>query len=103
MSEIKIITPEELEERLASNDETILVVDVREDEEVEVGKIPQAIHIRLAEIPERTNELDKSKRLVMVCRSGRRSERAADYLLSQGFDVYNMEGGMLKWVGEIQA
>lgn len=103
MAEIKIMTPEELEKRLESNDTTIQVVDVREDEEVEAGKIPQALHIRLSEIPERTDELDKSKSLVMVCRSGGRSMRAAEYLLTEGFEVYNMDGGMLKWVGEIQA
>ncbi|HET6873013.1 MAG TPA: rhodanese-like domain-containing protein [Sporolactobacillaceae bacterium] len=101
MDEINIITPKELEERLNQGDQTIQVVDVREDEEVEIGKIKEALHIRLTEIPERMDELDSSKTIVLVCRSGRRSERAAQYLESQGFEVLNMEGGMLKWQGEV--
>lgn len=101
MDEINIITPKELEERLKQGDQTIQVVDVREDEEVEIGKIKEALHIRLTEIPERMDELDSSKTIVLVCRSGRRSERAAQYLESQGFEVLNMEGGMLKWQGEV--
>jgi rhodanese-related sulfurtransferase len=101
MDEINIITPKELEKRLNNGDPTIQVVDVREDEEVEIGKIKEAVHIRLSEIPERMDELDASKTLVLVCRSGRRSERATQYLQSQGFQVLNMEGGMLKWQGDV--
>lgn len=103
MNTIKTITPEELEERLMTNDETLQVVDVREDEEVEAGKIKEAVHIRLSEIPERLDELDQSKQIVAVCRSGRRSEKAAEFLQSQGYDVLNMVGGMLKWTGEVRS
>ncbi|WEG13850.1 rhodanese-like domain-containing protein [Pullulanibacillus sp. KACC 23026] len=103
MTEVKTITPQELEGRLESRDQTLQVVDVREDEEVEAGMIPEAIHIRLSEIPERMDELDRSQPLVMVCRSGGRSQRAAEYLASQGFDVYNMVGGMMNWTGEVRS
>ena len=101
MDEINIITPKDLEERLSNEDQTIQVVDVREDEEVEIGKIKEAVHIRLAEIPERMDEIDSSKTIVLICRSGRRSERAAQFLQSQGYQVLNMDGGMLKWQGEV--
>ncbi len=101
MVAVKEITPKALIERLESGDATIQVVDVREDEEVEMGKIKNAIHIPLTQVPTRTEELDASKTVVTVCRSGRRSERAAEFLESQGYRVLNMDGGMIKWTGEI--
>lgn len=101
MVDIKLITPEELEERINARDESLQIIDVREDEEVETGTIKDAVHIRLKEIPARVNEVDKSKTIVTVCRSGRRSAKAAEFLQSEGYDVYNLFGGMLKWTGEV--
>ncbi|TCP26644.1 rhodanese-related sulfurtransferase [Scopulibacillus darangshiensis] len=98
---IEIIRPEQLNDRLKGN-EDICVVDVRENEEVIIGKIPNAKHIRLSEIPDRLDELDASKEHILVCRSGRRSEKAAEFLQEKGFTVKNMVGGMLKWQGEVE-
>ncbi|WP_121639444.1 rhodanese-like domain-containing protein [Virgibacillus sp. Bac330] len=98
---MKELTPEQVEKKLENNDGTLELIDVREVEEVAQGKIPHITHIPLAQIPEEAEKLDKSKQYIMVCRSGRRSERAASYLHKQGFDVANMVGGMLEWRGEI--
>ncbi|UOQ44548.1 rhodanese-like domain-containing protein [Halobacillus salinarum] len=97
---MKEITATELAENLKK--ENISVIDVREDEEVAQGKIPGARHIPLGQITERLNELDKSKPHYMVCRSGGRSSQACAFLSSQGFDVINMEGGMLAWTDETE-
>ncbi|RYL93746.1 rhodanese-like domain-containing protein [Sporolactobacillus sp. THM7-4] len=99
--EIQNISPGELEEMLRNN-EDVSIIDVREDDEVEAGKIPQAIHIRLRDIPEHYKELDRSKDYVMVCRSGHRSGLAAEFLQEKGFHVKNMEGGMLQWHGDVE-
>jgi rhodanese-related sulfurtransferase len=48
------------------------------------------------------HELDKSKEYTMVCRSGGRSGRAAQFLEGQGFKVINMTGGMLDWDGKTE-
>ncbi|MFC7339769.1 rhodanese-like domain-containing protein, partial [Haloferula chungangensis] len=48
----------------------------------------------------RMNELDKSKDYVMVCRSGGRSGQATQFLEDQGFNVTNMDGGMMNYEGE---
>lgn len=77
-------------------------IDVREDDEVAEGKIPGAIHIPLGEVELRMHELDKSKEHIMVCRSGGRSGRAAELLESQGYNVINMQGGMLAWEGKVE-
>jgi rhodanese-related sulfurtransferase len=96
---VKTITPTEVEKFLKEGT-TISIIDVREDEEVEAGKIPAAKHIRLMDIPARMDEIDKGIEHIMVCRSGRRSENACLFLQDQGYKVKNMVGGMLEWEGE---
>ncbi|MFD1851921.1 rhodanese-like domain-containing protein [Oceanobacillus bengalensis] len=95
------ITAKDLEEKLEKG-EKLNIIDVREDDEVAGGIIPGAKHIRLSEIPERVNELEKDEHYYMVCRSGGRSGRATDFLKEQGYDVTNMAGGMLAWEGEVE-
>ena len=98
---MKEITASELETRLNSG-EHIHMVDVREADEVATGKITGAVHIPLGEVPERLDELDKTKPYTLICRSGGRSGRAAEFLEEQGYDVTNMTGGMLSWQGPIE-
>ncbi len=99
MSEIKTITTEELQNKLEKGEE-LLLVDVREDEEVAEGMIPQAKHIKMGEIPESLDQFDKDKQYIIICRSGNRSGNVCAYLQDQGYNVVNMEGGMLQWAGE---
>ncbi|MDF2858499.1 MAG: sulfurtransferase [Neobacillus sp.] len=99
MEEIKIITPEELQEKLEQG-EKLELVDVREDEEVAQGIIPGAKHIRMMEIPENLEYFDKDKEYIFICRSSARSGNVCHYLQDQGYKVRNMIGGMLKWTGE---
>ncbi|GAA5417319.1 sulfurtransferase Alvin_2599 [Paraliobacillus ryukyuensis] len=98
---MKEINAETVVEKLANN-EKVNIIDVREDFEIEAGKIPQAKHIPLGEIEERTDELDKNEHYYMVCRSGARSANASAVLEEKGFNVTNMTGGMLAWTGEIE-
>lgn len=100
MEGINEVTPKEVE-KLIEQDEDVVVVDVREDEEVAQGKITNAKHIPLEKIPHSTNELDKSSHYILVCRSGGRSMTAATYLDERGFNVSNMTGGMMNWDGEV--
>lgn len=77
-----------------------VVIDVREQNEWDAGHAPGAIHIPLAELPERLGELPESDErdpLPIVCRSGGRSGRAVAWLSQQGFDVANVDGGMRQW------
>ncbi|WP_085523053.1 rhodanese-like domain-containing protein [Tuberibacillus sp. Marseille-P3662] len=99
--DIKTIQPDELEAKL-ENEDSIDLIDVREDEEIAQGKIPQAKHIRLSELPERYQELDTDKSYAVICRSGRRSHKACEFLEEKGLDVRNMVGGMLKWQGHVE-
>ncbi|UAL46602.1 rhodanese-like domain-containing protein [Sutcliffiella horikoshii] len=101
MSEIQTISTDELKKKLDAGEELHLV-DVREDEEIEMGKIKQAEHIRMGDVPENLNKLDKDKEYIIICRSGRRSENVCHYLQDQGYKVRNMVGGMLEWEGETE-
>ncbi|EGA88862.1 Rhodanese domain protein [Planococcus donghaensis MPA1U2] len=96
---MKTMTTQEVQELLESN-QSINLIDVRETDEVAAGKIPGAINIPLGTLESRMGELDKSQEYIMVCRSGGRSGQATSFLDSQGYNVTNMDGGMLNWNGE---
>lgn len=75
----------------------VQVLDVRYPNEWEAGHIDGAVHIPLDDVAERVEELDRDRAVVTVCRSGQRSERAAQWLAGEGFDAENLHGGMEAW------
>lgn len=82
------------------NQDTAVVIDVREDSEVRSGKIKGAKHIPLAQIKTRLVELEsaKTKPVLVYCRSGSRSSHACDLLTKAGFEnVSNLAGGITAW------
>ncbi|QRG67747.1 rhodanese-like domain-containing protein [Brevibacillus choshinensis] len=94
------ITTEQVESRL-SKDPGIQLIDVRNPDEYEVGHIPGAKLIPLPELPARINEIDQSREVIFICRSGNRSGKACEYLTQLGFaNLNNMVGGMLAWTGK---
>ena len=96
MSELRtdLTTPRDAYERLAE----IQLVDCREPYEWDAGRVEGAVHIPLNTIMAGdTTGLDPGKRVVVVCRSGNRSELAALMLQARGFQAFNLEGGMEEW------
>lgn len=79
--------------------ESVALVDVREPEELEeTGFIPGAVNIPLGQIEKRAVEISRDRKVVIYCRSGRRSAEAAKLLTEKGYtDVYNLEGGITAW------
>lgn len=73
-----------------------ILLDVRTPEEFSQGTVPGARNIPLLQIQERFAELPKDKSVLVFCRSGVRSQKASELLVSKGFAVYNIEGGFLK-------
>ncbi|MGE6628813.1 rhodanese-like domain-containing protein [Bacillus sp. NPDC077027] len=96
---VKEITIEALKQKL-DQDETIQLVDVREDEEVAEGMIPEAIHIRMGDIPNNLDAFQNDQEYYIICRSGKRSENVCYFLEDQGYQATNVVGGMLEWTGE---
>jgi adenylyltransferase/sulfurtransferase len=95
------ISAVELKQRLDRGDK-LRIVDVREPNEFQINRIAGAELIPLGEIPRRHAELDPDEELVVMCKMGGRSGRAADYLRSVGFKhVLNLKGGILDWVDKV--
>ncbi len=73
------------------------LVDVRADHEWEAGRIPGATHLPLAELAQRTGEIDKGKPVVLYCRGGNRSSMAAAALAEAGYAAHKMGEGIVGW------
>lgn len=87
-------TPKGVYQRLGD----LQLVDCREPYEWRAGRIEGAIHIPLNRIMAgATADLDPGKPVVVVCRSGNRSELASMMFQARGFEAYNLEGGMEQW------
>jgi rhodanese-related sulfurtransferase len=76
----------------------VLLVDVRNDDEVARGIIPGAMHIQLSMLPVQYEKLLNANSVVFYCHSGVRSAHAADFAVSKGVkDVFNLIGGVVAW------
>jgi len=88
------VGPEEAEGLIKSGS---ALLDVREDYEWDAGHVASAVHIPLGLLAERVGELPSDRQVVVVCRSGVRSARAAAFLVTSGYDAVNLAGGMQAW------
>ena len=80
-------------------DGSVVLLDVREDDEWQRGHAPGAQHIPMGQIPSRLGEIDADVKLFVVCQAGGRSQRVARYLAQNGYSPVNVSGGMLAWAG----
>ena len=96
------ITSTELKQRMDNGDD-IQIVDVREDFEVAMGQIPNAIHIPLGQVLNRMGEIDPTRETVVYCKMGGRSARAIDALQRSGYSgkLINLQGGIIGWSNEV--
>ncbi len=94
------MTPEELKRRLDTG-EDIFVLDVREPHEYQISNLGGYL-IPLNDLPKRVSELDSSREIVVHCKMGGRSAKAADFLRQAGFSkVHNLAGGINAWAEKI--
>jgi rhodanese-related sulfurtransferase len=77
--------------------EGLVVLDVREDDEWAAGHVEGAVHIPLMELGARYAELPAAEQTLVVCRVGSRSAYAVGFLLQQGIDAVNLDGGLAAW------
>lgn len=86
------------------SDSNAVILDVRTQEEVAEGKIPNALHLDIykgQEFVDEIKQLDTSKTYYVYCRSGVRSAQACAIMNQLGFqNTYNLVGGFSKWTGE---
>lgn len=94
------ISPSDFVARRERGDDMILL-DVREEWELAIAKVPDIVHIPMGEVPSRLGELDPTKEIVVLCRSGRRSLDVAQFLQQRGYRSVNLAGGILAWGREL--
>lgn len=89
---------------LIGRGEAPVILDVREDWEVEIAALPGAIVVPLRELPERLGEVPRDRPVVTLCHHGMRSARAAGILGQAGFrTVRNLAGGIDAWAREVDS
>jgi rhodanese-related sulfurtransferase len=100
---MKELSQQEWKEKM-ENDEKSVILDVRTEEEVEEGYIPNSKNIDIykgQEFIDEVEKLDKSKHYYIYCRSGKRSSQACSLLDQMGFsETYNLQGGFSEWEGD---
>jgi rhodanese-related sulfurtransferase len=92
------LPPGRLAEMLEADD--VELIDVRRPHEWEAGRIPGARRVEVNDLPALADELDRERPVVLYCRSGSRSELAADALRAGGFDAHALAGGISAWAEE---
>ena len=98
---MKSISVEDL--RVSIKEQNIVVLDVREPWELKIAKLSKSVSIPMQEIPKRLNELNKDINYAVLCHSGVRSYHVATYLDKEGFNVWNVDGGIDRWSLEVDA
>jgi len=96
-SKLDTIDIETLYKRLLRN-ESFLVLDVRRLDEWDVGHIPGSIHIHIAELSQRMEELPKNLPIMVICHTGYRAGIAASMVATTGREVIAVRGGMGDWL-----
>ena len=89
------IDPTEASRRISGGG--VLLLDVRNPDEFAAGHAPEALLLPLGELGARIDELDPATPIVVICRSGIRSQTAAEQLVAAGYDAVNLAGGSLAW------
>src|SRR5688572_726275 len=99
---LEAISPAELRRRLDQGEDLVLL-DVRERDEVDLCRIADSLWIPMGEIVQRHGELDPERTTVYICHHGVRSARVAGALAQLGFArALNLSGGIDRWAEEIE-
>src|SRR5687767_1572101 len=82
--------------------EDFFLLDVREPNEYQIGKIPGSTLIPLGEVPQRVSEIPRDKEIIVHCKMGGRSAKAAAFMRQQGYtNVKNLKGGITDWSDKV--
>jgi rhodanese-related sulfurtransferase len=90
------LTAQQVAELLQQRDD-VQLIDVREQYEVDAGRIAGSRHIALGTLTSQAETLDREKPIVFVCRTGSRSGMATEAFRGAGYDAHNLVGGLVDW------
>ena len=89
-------------QRIRERPESVLLLDVREDDERAAAAIHPSLHIPMDQLPSRLEEIPRDRELIVFCHHGSRSLMVAGYLEGRGFDrVLNLAGGIDAWSARV--
>ena len=81
------------------DDDELIIIDVREEKERKAGFLSNDLNIPMGQVKAKMDSLDKSKNILVYCKSGTRSDRIADLLSKSDFQkVYSLKGGFNSWL-----
>ena len=89
------VAPEDVRRRHASGE--VQLVDVREPQEWDAGRIAGARHVELERLASEADSIDRERPVLFYCRVGARSGMAANAFRRAGYDAYSMLGGLTEW------
>ena len=92
------ITPEQAEALVRDQDAQL--IDVREDQEWDAGRIGGSRHVVLGEVAAQAPTIDQERPVVFYCRVGARSAMAADAFRRAGYEAYSIDGGLEAWAAD---
>ena len=100
---VRDISVEELKAR-RDHGENPLVIDVREDWELQLASLPDVVHVPMNQLTARLSEFSRDVETIVMCHAGARSMRVAQFLSNQGFtNVANLSGGISAWSESVDA
>ena len=83
--------------QLAADPDNTVLLDVREDMELQIASVAGAVHMPMGQIPARIEELAKDKTILCLCHIGGRSAQVTHFLSAQGYNAINVAGGIDAW------
>ncbi len=102
---MKFIPPLEVQKLVANNNATL--IDIREKYERDICKVCkiEGVHIPMAEVPYKINELTEENQFILMCKTGKRAE-ALGNVLEVDYNFTNiavMENGIMGWIAEVES
>lgn len=91
---VRTTTVDELE---AARHRGCRIIDVREPHEYRSGHVPGAASLPVDQVPLHLSELSRRRPVYVICESGNRSRRVAEYLHGHGYDAQSVSGGTAAW------
>jgi rhodanese-related sulfurtransferase len=94
-STARALEPERVAELLDGGE--VALIDVREPHEWAAGRLTGARHTPIEQVSSEAATIDRDRTVVFYCRGGNRSEMVADAFREDGYDAYNLAGGISAW------
>jgi len=95
------ISPVELKASMERGSPPVLL-DVREPMEFRINRLPDAVLVPLAQLPDAVSRLDQTREYVVYCHHGIRSARAVEFLRAAGLRARNLAGGITAWIDQVE-